>query len=397
MRYCIVGGGILGLAVGRLITAERPGSDVVVFEKEAAVGRHQTGHNSGVIHAGLYYEPGSLKARLCRRGVGLLEAYCEGRGIRYESCGKIVVALEEDELGRLDAIHERAVANGVPEVRMLDAAELRKVEPHAAGIAALHSPRTSIVDYGAVAAAFAADIEDAGGEVQLHTSVTRVRDDVDGSVLELADGSSVAADAVVVCAGLQADRLAAASGQPTVPRIMPFRGEYWALRSERTSLVRGLIYPTPDPSLPFLGVHLTKRIDGGVLVGPNAVLATAREGYRRGDFSRHDMGEMMRARESRRLFAKYWRTGLSEMMRSGSKSLFVAQARRYVPVLRTADVVPAMAGVRAQAIDADGSMVDDFRLARHRQVSWVRNAPSPAATSSMAIAEELLERVEAAA
>jgi L-2-hydroxyglutarate oxidase LhgO len=393
MRYVVVGGGILGLAIGRLLTLEHPGASVLVLEKEAAVATHQTGHNSGVVHAGLYYEPGSLKARLCRRGVGLLAAYCAEKGIAYDTCGKVVVATRPDELGRLERIHERALANGVPGVTMLDAAGLLAVEPYGTGIAALHSPETAIVDYRAVAAAFAQDIAAAGGEVRLGVTVTRVRDEGAHPSVQLADGTTVDADSIVVCAGLHADRLAAASGQPRTPRIVPFRGEYWALRPERTHLVRGLIYPVPDPSLPFLGVHLTKRIDGAVLVGPNAVLATAREGYTRRVVDRRDLAEMLRWSGSWKLFGRYWKVGVEEMVRSGSKRLFVAAARRYVPSLRGDDVVPAAAGVRAQAVDADGSLVDDFRLGASARVAWVRNAPSPAATSSMAIAEEMLERL----
>ena len=281
MRIAIVGGGILGLALARLAVIERPDADVVVLEKEHDVALHQTGRNSGVVHAGLYYEPGSLKARLCRRGAELMRAYCAQRGVPYHACGKVVVATREDELARLEAIHRRATANGVPDVALVDGARLRELEPHAAGLAALHSPHTAIVDFAAVARALAADVRAAGGEVRLGAAVARVRD-APGlrPRAELDGGMVVDADAIVVCAGLHADRLARASGGAADPRIVPFRGEYWALRPERTALVRGLIYPVPDPALPFLGVHLTRRIDGSVLVGPNAVLALAREGYR---------------------------------------------------------------------------------------------------------------------
>ncbi|MET0686125.1 MAG: L-2-hydroxyglutarate oxidase [Solirubrobacteraceae bacterium] len=394
MRYCIVGGGILGLALARLIVREEPGADVVVLEKEHAVALHQTGRNSGVVHAGLYYEPGSLKARLCRRGMGLLQAYCDQQGIAYEECGKVVVATEEGELGRLERIHERSVANGVPDVAMVDGARLRELEPHAAGIAALHSPRTAIVDFGAVARALAAEVEAAGGAVRLGAEVVRIADEPHARPrAELAGGIAVEADAIVVCAGLHADRLARASGQPADPRIVPFRGEYWALKPERAGLVNGLIYPVPDPALPFLGVHLTKRIDGAVLVGPNAVLALAREGYRRRDVVPADATDALRWGGTWRVFGRYWRTGAAELARSASRRAFVHAARRYVPELTPGDVVPAHAGVRAQAVGADGRLVDDFRLASSGRVAWVRNAPSPAATSSLAIAEELLARV----
>jgi L-2-hydroxyglutarate oxidase LhgO len=394
MRYCIVGGGILGLALARLIVREEPGADVVVLEKEHAVALHQTGRNSGVVHAGLYYEPGSLKARLCRRGMGLLQAYCAQQGIAYEECGKVVVATEEGELGRLERIHERSVANGVPDVAMVGGARLRELEPHAAGIAALHSPRTAIVDFAAVARALAAEVEAAGGAVRLGAEVVRIADEPHARPrAELAGGIAVEADAIVVCAGLHADRLARASGQPADPRIVPFRGEYWALKPERSGLVNGLIYPVPDPALPFLGVHLTKRIDGAVLVGPNAVLALAREGYRRRDVVPADAADALRWGGTWRVFGRYWRTGAAELARSASRRAFVHAARRYVPELTPDDVVPAHAGVRAQAVGADGRLVDDFRLASSGRVAWVRNAPSPAATSSLAIAEELLARV----
>jgi len=393
VRHCIVGGGILGLALGRLLATTQGDASVVVLEKEHAVALHQTGRNSGVVHAGLYYEPGSLKARLCRRGVTLLREYCAARGLAYEECGKVLVATDASELGRLDAILERATANGVPGLAMLDEAGLRAVEPHAVGIAALHSPTTAIVDYGAVCRAFAQDILDAGGEVRLRTEVERIEERAGGAAARLAGGGAVEADHVVVCAGLHADRLARRSGGAADPRIIPFRGEYWALRPERTSLVRGLIYPVPDPALPFLGVHLTKRIDGGVLVGPNAVLALAREGYGLGTIAPGDVADILRWPGTWRLFRRQWRVGVEEVGRSLSRRAFVEAARRYVPELRADDVVRAPAGVRAQAVGADGALVDDFRLEGAGRVAWVRNAPSPAATSSMAIAEELADRL----
>ena len=394
MRVAIVGGGILGLALARLVQRERPGAGVVVLEKEHAVALHQTGRNSGVVHAGLYYEPGSLKARLCRRGAVLLRDYCGEHDLPYEECGKVVVATEDAELARLGRLHERALANGVPGVALLDGSQLRRIEPHAAGVAALHSPRTAIADFAAVARALAAEIRAAGGEVRLGAEVARIRDVGRARPrVELAGGAVVEADAVVVCAGLHADRLARASGQPADPRIVPFRGEYWALRPERAGLVRGLIYPVPDPALPFLGVHLTRRIGGGVLVGPNAVPALAREGYRKRDVVLADAAGTLAWPGSRRLARRHWRAGAAELARSVSRRAFVGAARRYVPELRVSDVVPAPAGVRAQAVAADGRLLDDFRLARTGRVTWVRNAPSPAATSALAIAEELLERM----
>jgi L-2-hydroxyglutarate oxidase LhgO len=406
MHVVVVGGGILGLATARLIAREQPGADVTVLEKEPQLGLHQTAHNSGVVHAGIYYEPGSLKARLCRRGVVLMRAYCAEQGLPYEACGKLVVALDTNELPRLERLEERADANGVPGLRHLDATQLREVEPHAAGIAALHSPETAITDFRAVALSLAREVTEGGGTVRTGVEVTRVRatpasaaasptapGSPPAAVVELADGSELQADRVVVCAGLHADRLARRSGEDAAPRIVPFRGEYWALRPERRSLVRGLIYPVPDPTLPFLGVHLTKAIDGEVLIGPNAVIALAREGYRRTTVHGRDLAETLAWSGSWRLMRRHWRAGIDEVKRSLSKRVFVNEACRYVPELRLGDAVRAGSGVRAQAVDRDGAMVDDFRIGGDTRVAWIRNAPSPAATSSLAIAEEIVGRL----
>lgn len=394
MRVVVVGGGILGLATARLLAREHAGADVVLLEKEPALGLHQTAANSGVVHAGVYYEPGSLKARLCRRGVGLLRAFCAERGVGYEACGKLVVATEEAELPRLDALERRARANGVPDLRRLDAAGLRAIEPHAAGVAALHSPQTAITDFRAVARALADELAERGGAIRTGVAVVRVRGCADGTTAtELADGEQLRADRVVVCAGLHADRIARASGEPAEPRIVPFRGEYRQLRPERRHLVKGLVYPVPDPSLPFLGVHLTRRLDGSVLIGPNAVLALAREGYRRTTVRPRDVREALAWPGTWRLMRSHWRAGAHELARSVSPAAFVRDARRYVPELRLRDTLPAPAGVRAQAVDRDGRLVDDFRLGGDRRIAWVRNAPSPAATSALAIAEELADRL----
>ena len=387
MRVTVVGGGILGLATARLLA--RSGDQVTVVEKETVLARHQTGHNSGVVHAGIYYAPGSLKARLCTRGRILLRDYCAERGVAYDECGKVVVATDEAELPRLDRLAERAERNGVPGLRRLDAAGLAEVEPHARGLAALHSPHTAIVDFAAVARAFASDIAAAGGEVRTAAPVTRV----ERRRIHLASGEVLESDRVVVCAGLQSDRLARASGEDPEPRIIPFRGEYYRLAPHRRRLVRGLIYPVPDPSLPFLGVHLTLRADGEVLLGPNAVLATAREGYRRTAVNWRDLYETLTWPGTRRMMRRHWRAGAGELYRSAHKRAFIAELRRYVPELRPEDALPAEAGVRAQAVDRDGSLVDDFRLGFTDDVVWVRNAPSPAATSSLAIAEELAGHV----
>ncbi|MGB0096753.1 MAG: L-2-hydroxyglutarate oxidase [Solirubrobacteraceae bacterium] len=390
MRVVIVGGGILGLATARLLASSD--AEVVVLEKEAAVAQHQTGHNSGVVHAGLYYAPGSLKATLCRRGLGLLRDFCAERGVRYEACGKVVVATEPREVDPLRRLAERAHTNGVPGLRWLERNELAEVEPNVQGIAGLHSPETAIVDFGAVAGALAEEVVSMGGEIRTRVTVERAARDRRGPSVELADGSRLEADRVVVCAGLQADRLARASGEPAEPRIVPFRGEYWKLPPERSELVRGLIYPVPDPALPFLGVHLTRKIDGSVWLGPNAVLSLAREGYRRTDFNARDLYETLAWPGTYRMIKHHWRAGAGELARSLRKRAFVREAQRYVPALSVDDTVVAPAGVRAQAVDRDGSLVDDFRLSVGGGIVWVRNAPSPAATSSLAIAEELMAR-----
>jgi L-2-hydroxyglutarate oxidase LhgO len=393
VRTVIVGGGILGLAAARLILEDTPQAEILVLEKERDVAQHQTGHNSGVAHAGLYYLPGSLKARLCRRGVGLLQAYCRAHGIGYEECGKLLVATNTRELLRLDDVVERAEANAVPGVRRLTADGLRELEPHAVGLGGLYSPTTAIVDFVGVARQFAADIRDAGGVVRLGVEVSGVRDDVARPEVLLRDGTIEVADRVLVCAGLYSDRIARASGRSPDPRIIPFRGEFYALRPERAHLVRGLIYPVPDPHLPFLGVHLTRTVHGSVLVGPNAVLALSREGYRRRTVNARDVRDTIGWSGMRRVAVKHWRVGTAEIARSASSRVFLRAIRRYVPELRSADVRRAPAGVRAQAVSASGALVDDFVLDHGRNVMWVRNAPSPAATSSMAIAEELVEQL----
>ncbi|NKZ04752.1 L-2-hydroxyglutarate oxidase [Actinomadura latina] len=391
-RVGVVGAGILGLAIARRLTQTRPGATVTVLDKEDRVAAHQTGHNSGVAHAGLYYAPGSLKATLCRRGIGLLKDYCTDRDLPYEECGKVVVARDASETAALDEIERRAAANGVPGLRRLAGGGLREIEPHAAGVAALHSPTTAIVDFPAVARAFAGDVVQGGGEVRLGFEVVRLGRAGDRVTVASAHEELVF-DALVVCAGLQADRVSHLAGDSPAPAIIPFRGEYYRLVPSRTDLVRGLIYPVPDPRYPFLGVHFTRRVDGGVDVGPNAVLALAREGYRRRDVRPADLWETIRWPGFRRLARRHWRTGAKELYGSAVKRAFVAEARAFVPELAAADVVAAPAGVRAQAVDPDGSLVDDFRIGRVGPVVTVRNAPSPGATSAMAIAEHVVERL----
>ncbi|MGK5555450.1 L-2-hydroxyglutarate oxidase [Actinomadura kijaniata] len=391
-RIGVVGAGIVGLAVARRLAERRPDARITVLDKEDRIAAHQTGHNSGVAHAGLYYTPGSLKARLCRRGIGLLKEYCQDRGLPYVECGKVVVARDLAELEPLLEIERRATANGVPGLRRLRGAELTEIEPHAEGVAALHSPTTAIVDFPAVAASYAADVRAAGGEVRLGFEVTALRR-AGERVVAASPREELTFDRLVVCAGLQSDRVARLAGDAPAPAIVPFRGEYWRLRADRSHLVRGLIYPVPDPRYPFLGVHFTRRVDGGVDVGPNAVLALAREGYRRRDVRPRDVWDVLRQPGFRALARRHWRTGVREMYGSAVKGAFAAEARSFVPELRTADLVPAPAGVRAQAVDPDGTLVDDFRIGRLGPVVTVRNAPSPAATSSLAIAEYVVDQL----
>ena len=390
VRVGVVGAGIIGLAVARQLLETRPDAEVTVFDKEPTVGTHQTGHNSGVAHAGLYYPRDSLKARLCRRGVGLLKDYCLDRHIPYVECGKTVVALTDDEVPRLRDIEERATHNGVPGLRRLTAEEIREHEPHITGVAGLWSPTTAIVDFVAVTRSYADDVRTAGGTLLLGTRVDGITRA--GDVVRVdAGGERHEFDHVVLCAGLQSDRVARLAGDDREPAIVPFRGEYLTMRPERTHLVRGLVYPVPDPRYPFLGVHFTRRIDGGVDIGPNAVLSTAREGYRRSDLDLRDLAETLAWPGFRHLARKHWRMGITEMRGSLSRRAFIAGARRYMPDLGPGDVDGRHAGVRAQALDRDGTLVDDFRISRLGRVTAVRNAPSPAATSSLAIAEHLCD------
>ncbi|MGV0789535.1 L-2-hydroxyglutarate oxidase [Mycolicibacterium sp. XJ2] len=397
-RIAVVGGGIVGVAVAREIVRRRPDSDVTLFEKEDRLASHQTGRNSGVVHAGLYYQPGSQKAVLCRRGVSLLEEFCAERGIRRIACGKVLVALTDEEKDRLADIERRASANGVPGVRIIGPEELLELEPNVRGIAALHSPSTSIVDYAEVTRELAADATTAGAKVLLGHEVTGLRvGDSDVVVITRTEesGDQTRFDRAVVCGGLQSDRLAEMAGDGPNPVIMPFRGEYYALKPHRRDLVNGLVYPVPDPRYPFLGVHLTPRVDGQVLIGPNAVLALAREGYTWGTVSLRNLAGIASTPAFWRFARRHWRTGVREVSGSLSKRRFITAARAYVPSLRHDDVVPGTAGVRAQALDPDGGLVDDFRISVRGRVVVLRNAPSPAATSALAIAEQVVDTFEA--
>jgi (S)-2-hydroxyglutarate dehydrogenase len=389
----IVGAGILGLAVARELAERHTELRVAVLEKEAGVGLHQTGHNSGVVHAGIYYAPGSLKARLCTAGARDLYEYCERRGIAHERCGKVIVATTPAELPALAELERRGRANGVPGLRRLDPHELREVEPHARGVAALHSPHTGIVDFGAVARALAADLREAGGSVTTGTAVAGIDEAPGGLVVRHAAGAT-GARAAVVCAGAWADRLAVSAGAPEDPRIVPFRGAYLRLRPERRGLVRGLIYPVPDPELPFLGVHLTRHVGGDVLIGPTALLAPARDAYSLRTVRAQDLRDALAWPGTRRMMRRFWRTGLTELGYAASRRRLVRAAARYVPELGPRDVVGGPAGVRAQALARDGRLIDDFVFSRTGRTLHVRNAPSPAATSALAIAREVAEQAD---
>lgn len=386
----VVGGGILGLAASYRLLQSKPGLKLVLLEKEDSLAAHQTGHNSGVIHAGLYYAPGSRKARLCREGKSELERFAEEHAIPFRRCGKLVVALDEGELSGLEAIRERAAANGVQGLEEVGPERIREIEPHAAGLRALWSPETGIVDFRRVALAFADEVRARGGTIRTGARVLGIRRAGRELILETSEGELVSSN-VIACAGLQSDRVAAMTGDAGNERIVPFRGDYYTLRPGKRDLVRGLIYPVPDSKFPFLGVHFTRRIDGEVLAGPNAVLAFAREGYSRLDFSPRDLAETLAFPGFRRLARKYLATGLAEMWRDWSKSAFTARLARYVPEVRAGDLVFGPSGVRAQSLSADGRLVDDFSIGESPGVLHVRNAPSPAATASLAIGRELAE------
>lgn len=415
-RVVVVGAGIIGLAIARQILHTRPGGEVVVVDKEHRLAAHQSGRNSGVVHAGVYYPPGSLKARLCRRGVGMLRELCAEHGVTYRECGKIVVASDRDELGRLDELERRATANGVPGLSRLGPAGIAEFEPHVTGVDALHSPSTAVTDFAAVCHALATEVGAAGGQILLGHEVValtpyagrvrvRVRRDtrmdevggsrVDGDVGHLADGTTFDAGTVIVCAGLHADWLARLAGGARDPRIVPFRGEYLGLVPSARHLVNALVYPVPDPRYPFLGVHLSRTYDDQVVIGPNAVLALAREGYRWRDVDLRELAATLAYPGMLRLAARHWRTGVGELYRSVVRRAFLRRARVYVPELAAEHLEdrPAWkAGVRAQALARDGSLVDDFLIERHGPLTVLRNVPSPAATSSLAIAEHVVAR-----
>jgi 2-hydroxyglutarate dehydrogenase len=391
----VIGGGIVGLAVARELAHRYPRASLCVLEREQRLATHQTGHSSGVIHAGIYYRPGSLKARLCVDGARALYAYCEERGIAHERCGKLVLATDAPQLAALDELERRGRANGVAGLRRLNGAELEQLEPSARALAALHSPNTGVVDFAAVARSYADDVAEAGGSVALGCGVTAV--DVRGRALRLAHaGGQTEASNAIFCAGAWSDRLAVTAGAVADPRIVPFRGAYLRLLPERRELVRSLIYPTPDPSLPFLGVHLTRHLDGDVTIGPTALLVGARDAYDLRKLRRADLHDTLAWPGTWRMLAHTWPAALGELRRSVSRGALVAAARRLVPALTLEDVEPrsSFAGVRAQALARDGHLLDDFAFSASARALHVRNAPSPAATASLAVARHVCEQAE---
>ncbi|MFI7004057.1 L-2-hydroxyglutarate oxidase [Nocardia sp. NPDC050175] len=389
--FCVIGGGIVGVATAHRILHRHPGATLVLLEKADALATHQTGHNSGVIHSGIYYPPDSLKARLCRRGAAWTKKFAATHGIPFEVCGKLLVATDAVEQRRMLSLHERSVANGVA-VELLDAAELHRREPRVTGVGALFVPDTGIVDYTAVTTALADEVRSAGGQLVFGAEITSLTE-TDATVTAAGPAGSWTARTLVACAGLQADRLARMAGLRNDFRIVPFRGEYYQLPPERAGLVRTLIYPIPDPTLPFLGVHLSPTIDGTLTVGPNAVLGLAREGYRKGSFDAKDARAVLGFPGVHRVAAANVRTGLRELRNSLFKRGYLAECRRYCPELTLADLRPREAGIRAQAVLRDGTLVHDFMIERTPRSVHVLNAPSPAATSAMPIAEHIVDQL----
>jgi 2-hydroxyglutarate dehydrogenase len=387
----IVGAGIVGLATARELQRRRPDARVVVLEREDRVGVHQTGSNSGVAHAGIYYKPGSLKAKLCVEGIRRMYDFCDEHGVAYERCGKVIVALDRSELDRLDELERRGHANGVPGLRRIGPDELGELEPHAAGIEALHSPQTGIVDFGGVARALAGQVEAGGGVVATSCGVSGFERTNGRTRIAHARGETRARQ-VIVCAGAWSDRLAVAAGADPDPRIVPFRGGYLTLRAEKRHLVRSLIYPVPDPELPFLGVHLTKRVDGEILLGPTALVVGALDAYKLSRFRARDLRATLGWPGSWKMMRRFWKTGISELWMAASRRAFVEACARYVPELEVGDVTDGPAGIRAQAVGRDGALVDDFVFSEAEGALFVRNAPSPAATSSLAIADHIADR-----
>jgi L-2-hydroxyglutarate oxidase len=389
----VIGGGIVGVATAMRISEKYPRYGVGIIDKEDELAQHQTGHNSGVIHSGIYYKPGSLKAQNCVTGVKSLLEFCDQNGIQYDLCGKVIVATDESELPRLDELYRRGTENGVPGLEMIDADRIREIEPHAAGIKGLHSPRTGIIDFSEVTQAYARHVLENGGEILLGAKVEAILQAEDHIHLTTTEGD-VEAKYLINCAGLYADAVARMMQLDLGLRIVPFRGEYYYIKPESHHLVKGLIYPVPDPEFPFLGVHFTRTIHGGVEAGPNAVLATSQEGYRKRNFNPGELLGTLGYGGFWTMTRKYWKTGLHEVYRSFSKAAFTKALQRLVPEIRSEDLMTGGAGVRAQAVEADGRLVDDFRIVETERAIHVLNAPSPGATSSLSISAGILEMAE---
>lgn len=397
----VVGGGLVGLATAREVLLRRPGMRVGVLEKEDTIAAHQSGHNSGVIHAGIYYTPGSLKAKACVAGHRAMIEFCQEHNIPFDLCGKVIVALNESELPRLTTLYQRGVANGVQGLELIGPERLRELEPHAAGIKAIYSPHSGIADYKKVAQAYAQEVQKNGGDVvtgcevidmtiQNNETRVRVRQQIQGGKRE----NEVTARYVITCGGLHADKLSRMTETENEWRILPFRGDYYVLRPEKRSLVRALIYPVPDPRFPFLGVHFTQRPNGEVWVGPNAVLAFAREGYRRWQVHPGNMWEALTYSGFWKMVAQYWQKGTLELYQDYVKAAYVKEVQRYMPALQGEDLLPGPSGVRAQVLLKDGRLLDDFFISRGEHVVHVRNAPSPAATSSLVVAKMIVDEAE---
>ncbi len=404
-RYdvAVVGAGIVGLAVAREVLSRRPDANVIVIDKATAVAQHQTGHNSGVIHAGVYYAPGSLKAQLCVAGAKLVYEYCAQNAIPVERCGKLIVAVRQDELARLDDLETRARANGVPGLRRVGAEEIGEIEPECRGLSALHSPATGIVDFAAVARAIERELRAKGVDFALGCEITAIRRESGRSTMLVHADGAFRAGWAIACAGLWSDRLAVSAGAPPEPRVVPFRGAYLRLANGQRPVVRGMVYPVPDPALPFLGVHVTRHIDGGVMLGPTALLVAARDGYRRPASpaevraALRDAGETLRWPGTWGLARGFWRTGVTELAMASSRRRFVDKCAHYVPAVASTPIErDTVRGVRAQAVDRRGRLVDDFAISQTPGATHVRNAPSPAATSSFALAGRIVDEFETA-
>jgi (S)-2-hydroxyglutarate dehydrogenase len=390
----VVGAGIVGLAVAREYLRRRPAASVIVIDKEQTVGFHQTGHNSGVIHSGVYYKPGSLKARLCVQGARLMYEFCDDHGIKTERCGKLIVAVRQDELPRLADLEARGQANGVPGLRRVQAAEIAEIEPDCTGVAALHSPSTGITDFGAVATALEQELRAQGATFALGCEITRIGRELGTTTLRHTAGEYRASWSIL-CAGLWSDRLAVTAGATADPRIVPFRGAYLQLAGDQRQVVRGMVYPVPDPELPFLGVHVTRHIDGHVMLGPTAMLVGARDAYSAWKVRPADLASTASWPGTWRVARNFWRTGVSELRMAASRRAFVRACSQYVPAVESMTIDPrAHYGVRAQAVGRNGQLLDDFAISATPGATHVRNAPSPAATSSLALAAELVDRFE---